>query len=421
MIALALLACAPTTASAQVNRLKKAATDAAEREAANQVDRMVTEAVQCAFDDPRCIEEAEKSGQPVVLIDSEGRVITDDEGRPVTGPNQAAAQAGGEAPAGAAAKPGEGVWANYDFVPGERTLFVDDFSSDRVGDFPQRLEWVRGNMEIVEWEGQRLLRATGANSQFAIPLSGGVPERFTIEFEIHDPATEQGTRIITSAPPANISNYEGVHFNFGNWRGSGIWSERQPLSTVQDEAISEQLVTARIMVDGAHAKAFMDEIRIANAPRVELERADRITFVLDGRPDRPIYIGQIRLAAGGRELYDVLAAEGRVATQGILFATDSDVIQPESTPTLREIGEMLEGHADLNLLIEGHTDSEGDDAHNQDLSERRALSVVRFLVEEYGIDSGRLAAAGFGETNPVGENATPEGRQQNRRVELVVQ
>ena len=86
-----------SSADAQLNKLKEAATNAAEREAANQVDRMVTEAVQCAFDDPRCVEEAEKSGQPVVLIDSEGRVITDDEGRPITDPDAAAAKAGGGA------------------------------------------------------------------------------------------------------------------------------------------------------------------------------------------------------------------------------------------------------------------------------------------------------------------------------------
>ena len=418
--AVALLFCLHGTADAQISKLKKAAADAAESETANQVDRLVTEAVQCAFDDPRCIEEAEESGQPVVLVDSEGRVITDGDGRPVTDPNAAAAQVGGGEPGAAPVKPGEGVWANYDFVPGEQVLFVDDFSSDRVGDFPQRLEWVRGNMEIVEWEGQRLLRTTGANSQFFIPVAGGVPEQFTLEFVVHDPATEQGTWVLTSEAPSNFSNYDGTSFNFGNWRGSGIWHERQPLSTVQDESISERLVTARVMVDGAHAKVFVNETRVANAPRVELVRGDQISFVVDGRPDRPVYIGQIRLAAGGRDLYDKLATDGRVATRGIFFDTNSDVIQPESTPTLREIGDMLNAHGDMALVIEGHTDSEGDSDYNLELSERRASAVVRYLVDAYGIASDRLMAEGLGESAPVADNSTPEGRQQNRRVELVV-
>lgn len=404
------LCCLPGTADAQIlKKVTKAATDAVEDETANQVDRIVTEAVACSLDDPRCIEEAEKSGQPVVLIGPDGKVITDDEGRPITDPNEAAP-----------AKPGEGIWANYDFVPGEEVLFFDDFADDRVGDFPQRLEWVRGNMEIVEWEGILLLRSTGSNSQFAIVLPNGVPEQFTLEFAVHDPSTEQGTRILTGVMEGNISNYDETYFNFGNWRGSGIWSKREPLSTVQDETIAERVVTARIMVDGAHAKVFMDETRIANAPRVDLERSDRITIIMDGSQERPIYLGEIRLAGGGRDLYDALSAEGRVATRGILFDFNSGRLRPESTPTLQEIGAMLEEHPELSLIIEGHTDDEGDEVYNLELSQKRSESVVRYLVESHGISAKRLDAVGFGEGNPVADNSTPEGRQQNRRVELVV-
>ena len=82
---------------------------------------------------------------------------------------------------------------------------------------------------------------------------------------------------------------------------------------------------------------------------------------------------------------------------------------------------MLQARGDLALIIEGHTDSEGDAEYNLDLSERRAAAVVRYLIEAYGISSDRLAAEGLGESAPVGDNSTAEGRQQNRRVELVVQ
>jgi outer membrane protein OmpA-like peptidoglycan-associated protein len=80
---------------------------------------------------------------------------------------------------------------------------------------------------------------------------------------------------------------------------------------------------------------------------------------------------------------------------------------------------MLQDHPDLRLTIEGHTDSDGDDAQNQGLSERRAASVKAFLVEAYGVDASRLETAGFGESTPVAPNNTPEGKQQNRRVDLV--
>lgn len=80
---------------------------------------------------------------------------------------------------------------------------------------------------------------------------------------------------------------------------------------------------------------------------------------------------------------------------------------------------MLKQHADLNLLIEGHTDNVGNAESNQALSERRAAAVRNFLIDTYGIDASRLTSKGFGANNPVASNDTPEGRQQNRRVELV--
>lgn len=80
---------------------------------------------------------------------------------------------------------------------------------------------------------------------------------------------------------------------------------------------------------------------------------------------------------------------------------------------------MLKAHADLRIRIEGHTDNVGNPDFNQKLSERRAAAVKTFLEKEYGIDGSRLEAQGFGDTRPVASNDTPEGRQANRRVELV--
>jgi outer membrane protein OmpA-like peptidoglycan-associated protein len=133
----------------------------------------------------------------------------------------------------------------------------------------------------------------------------------------------------------------------------------------------------------------------------------------------PVLVQSIRVAAGGKKLYDVLAAKGRVSTQGILFDTGSDRLRPESTPTLTEIGEMLKAHPDLKVAIEGHTDNVGQPAANEALSEKRAAAVKEYLVGRLGIDAARLTTAGYGNTKPVAPNTTPEGRQNNRRVEFV--
>ena len=175
----------------------------------------------------------------------------------------------------------------------------------------------------------------------------------------------------------------------------------------------------RIMADGKYVKVYASGTRVANIPNAEIGRANKIWIELPGDDDTPAFVRNIRVAAGGKDLYDALNEKGRVATQGIFFDTGSDRIRPESAPTLKQISEMLKAHADLKLTIEGHTDNVGDDAANQSLSEKRAAAVKAHLVSTYGIDAGRLESKGLGESKPSASNDSAEGRQQNRRVELV--
>jgi len=108
---------------------------------------------------------------------------------------------------------------------------------------------------------------------------------------------------------------------------------------------------------------------------------------------------------------------GRTRIYGINFDTDSDTIKPESKPTLDKIVALMKAKPDWKLRVEGHTDSSGNDAHNNDLSQKRAASVKAYLVAA-GIADARLTAAGLGSTQPAATNTTVSGRAQNRRVEL---
>jgi outer membrane protein OmpA-like peptidoglycan-associated protein len=320
--------------------------------------------------------------------------------------------------------PGTGAWANYDFVPGDRVLFVDDFVADQVGDFPRRCDLVAGNWEVVEWEGGRYLRATAAGA-VSLKLPESLPERFTIEF----PASVQDGNSylrVSSAPVYHGDrSYAGSMPTFEYARG-GI----RPLKGQGPEVLTPRrtgatgvtMVTVRILADGDYMKVYLNDHRVANAPNAVFPRTDTLVFTVGSAAEtRPILIGPMRVAAGGLDLYDALARDGRVSTQGILFAVNSDQIRPESTPTLKAIGAMLNEHAELRLSIEGHTDSDGDEASNLSLSERRAAAVKTFIVSTYSVDGGRLTTEGLGESRPVADNSTPEGKQQNRRVELVRQ
>jgi OOP family OmpA-OmpF porin len=409
------------TAEAQIlNRLKKTVAKAAEDETVNQVDRMVRGKVRCVFDDLECIRKAEESGEGAVLTDDDGEILVNDDGEPVTDAEEGARVAGKGA---GSLKPGEGAWANYDFQPGDDILLYDDFTEDEVGDFPRRFELIQGNFEIVEWQAGRYLRAT-AGGILGIPLPNTLPERFTIEYSVH---LEHGNAYVRIAPGRAFygpkRDYQGsaasVQLNQAGLvsvRGAGP----QTLTPFPAERVRDGIEPVRIQADGEHMKMYLGEKRVANAPNAVFPRSDTLFMAFSSASeDYPILVGPIRIAGGGKDLYDRLARDGRVATQGILFGSGSDRIRPESTPTLKEIGTMLEEHPELRLSIEGHTDSDGDDAFNQDLSERRAAAVKTYLVEQFAIDNSRLETAGFGESNPVAGNDTAEGKQQNRRVELV--
>jgi outer membrane protein OmpA-like peptidoglycan-associated protein len=114
------------------------------------------------------------------------------------------------------------------------------------------------------------------------------------------------------------------------------------------------------------------------------------------------------------------SARGLVVNLGdVLFATAKYDLRPEARERLAKLSGIVLAHPGLNLTVEGHTDNVGSDAFNQTLSEQRAQSVRQYLVDQ-GLDAGTITAQGFGKTMPVADNSTAEGRQKNRRVEIIV-
>jgi outer membrane protein OmpA-like peptidoglycan-associated protein len=116
-------------------------------------------------------------------------------------------------------------------------------------------------------------------------------------------------------------------------------------------------------------------------------------------------------------MLDTLNKNGRIALY-INFDTGKSTIRPDSMPIIEQIVQMMKASGDLELSVEGHTDSVGDATSNQTLSESRAKAVVAAIVAQ-GIAAKRLRAAGYGEDKPIADNASEEGRAKNRRVELV--
>jgi outer membrane protein OmpA-like peptidoglycan-associated protein len=333
------------------------------------------------------------------------------------------------------------AWANFDFVPGEKVLFAEDFTKDRVGNFPQRQELGSGNAEVVQWSGKPWLRFT-SSTQFRVKLPQVLPQRFTVEFDLTMPLWGIGFT------PEKLSNDDasglgsGAAGEFahvfiqtgeaGIVRGKaagGATSSVDPGTLIPnlapEGAKANKVVRVRLQVDGKYAKLYLDDKRIANIPNAEFARTDQLLFVVNDPETADEKLGtlitNLSINAGGPELYDALVANGRVATQGIYFDTGSDRIRPESAGTLKQIADMLRTHGDLKLLIEGHTDNVGDAAANLAWSDKRAAAVTAALVAQHSVDAARLQTKGLGMTKPVSPNTTAEGRQNNRRVELVKQ
>lgn len=370
-------------------KVENRAQGAADRSVDAGLDR-VQNAIECKVTDQACIDKAQAQGKPVKVVDENGQPV--------------------DSKAQAAQKLGEGVWANYDFVPGDSVLFQEDLTDVAVGDFPERVQLRSGNMETVEWQGRRWLRAT-STGEFRLPLPEILPQRFTLEFDFAGAAGSVQSVFFGQGSVAHLRFSKAA----GGLQGNGL----NVFTYLQEK--EPQTVSVRVMADGKHVKVYLDGNRVANVPQVDLGRANWISF----RPNAnagasgAVFYGNFRVASGGRDLYDALSARGRVATHGILFASGSDQIRPESTPTIKQIAGILKQHPELHLSIEGHTDSVGDEASNRTLAERRAAAVRKLLIDSFGIDGSRLQARGMGECCPVTSNDTPEGRQQNRRVELV--
>ncbi len=140
----------------------------------------------------------------------------------------------------------------------------------------------------------------------------------------------------------------------------------------------------------------------------DLEATLGIAFYFGGKKDAPAPV-----PVAEKKVFDE-----RVRLN-IEFDFDKSDIRPRYHDELRTVGDYMNKYPDVNMAIEGHTDSIGTDEYNQALSQRRVDSVKNYIVEKFNIDGKRIKATGYGESKPIADNSTDEGRQTNRRVEAV--
>lgn len=368
----------------------------------------------------------EKATQRANQKEDEAAQATVDAVDPTTGkpaPAAPAANSAGGGPASTART--RTVAANYDFVPGQRTLYFNDFTDEQVGNFPRRLGFKSGSMEVVELDGQRALKASTA-SGFVITLPEVLPEKFTIELDVINRNSQGVAAATVEVFGGDEADFAGkktyVAYGHNGWDVTGGGTHATAMFSSDDRTrFVGQPAGVKVLGDGAYLKLYADGRRLTNVPNADFTRSNKLFVHMEARDDadNAVYITRIRVAESQKTIYDALSSTGRWATQGILFETGKAEVRPESAPTLKEIGTALQQHPELRVQIGGHTDNVGQAPANLRLSQARADAVRAALVSDYGIDAARIETRGFGDTRPVADNRTPEGRANNRRVEFV--
>jgi len=333
------------------------------------------------------------------------------------------------------------AYSKYDFVPGEKVIFYEDFSQDAVGDFPA-LWNTNGSAEVVTtnlYPGQwmRFIMNECVWTDALLNL----PENYTIEYDVIPIAGEekrmkgwymrlyQAKNVKAwdggSAPGNGGFAFQVEYFgrpSYHTWyygaecEGSKLEGYKEGEEFKQKE---NQKYHMAIWVQKTRVRLYQDQNKLFDAPRAfptGCVKPDRIRF-----ESGAAMIGNIRIAAGAPDMRNKLMTEGKLVTYGIYFDVNKDVVKPESYGTLKGIADVLKENPDVRVKIVGHTDSDGADAANLDLSKRRGASVKDELVKTFGIDASRLESDGAGETKPVAPNDTPANKSLNRRVEFIKQ
>lgn len=343
-------------------------------------------------------------------------------------------------------------YSKYDFVPGEKIVYTEDFSQDVIGELP--LNWnTNGKAEVVTLNSfpGKWLRIY-QNALYLTANKDSFSKNFTIEFDAVLQMKPNGWLypelifgfISTQNEPANdniflkdFEKYAAVQTNLhlsegGNTRtlvessyeGKDYFrSENQNIASLEKfyskiAHISMQVQEKRLRVWFNGEKKFDIPMAVPTG-----HPYNQLFFKLSSSNYKDdmlaFYISNIKVATGKPDTRHKLIEEGKFSTTGILFDNASAVIKPESAGVLKEIGTTLTENASVKIKIIGHTSSDGDDAANMELSKQRATAVKEYLVKEFSIDASRMETEGKGETKPVGDNKTREGRAQNRRVEFV--
>lgn len=327
-------------------------------------------------------------------------------------------------------------FSSYDFVPGDKVLLYEDFSQDAVGDFPAL--WttdVAGEINTLNVAPGNWFNLNSTEGTYWFMKDIDFPKNFIVEFDIV-PKKTGGRYAADLVLFGETSHSEmdkngdpgtcGIHVTIAKtlWETKGYkkGNSEKLTGTSSNKLVQEEKVNHVIVwVQGRRLRIYHQGGKVLDVPTniYEGSKFTRMCFKLYRGASCGSYISNIKITNAAPDTRNKLLTEGKLVTYGIYFDVNKDVVKPESFGTLNDIAKILNEVPDVKVKIVGHTDSDGADASNLDLSKRRAASVKAELVKSFNVNGDRLITDGMGESQPVAPNDTPANKAMNRRVEFI--
>jgi len=305
--------------------------------------------------------------------------------------------------------------AKIEFVPGEKTIFYDDFSDMAADEPPPHWKVREAKVELKTGGSVRELYGGGDQSPTLTSPLFTVSQNFTTEL-VWTGGGEMIWRFLDKDNEAML-NATVRGEEDGQTVNIRIEAKDQQLGEATLPADTSKPVLFALWAQQGRVRGYINGERLVDANQVEFHPITHLEAEI-GRY-RPNGIRSVRVAESTPDFSTIINSAGKYVSHGIFFDTDSDQLRAESGGALKQIAAALQKNPSLKLEIDGYTDSTGEAGHNVELSKRRAAAVSTVLVSQFGIDSGRLTVNGFGAGNPIASNNDPTGRAANRRVEFL--
>ncbi|HPS83566.1 MAG TPA: OmpA family protein [Bacteroidales bacterium] len=327
-------------------------------------------------------------------------------------------------------------YTKYDFVPGDQILFFEDFSQDAIGDFPA-LWTTDGTGEVRtlnNYPGQWLYM-NGDGSAYCLMKDLVLPTNFIVEFDVvtHNEKADADAMsfcfnlyssdkdwLIDASWPGTAGFY--VNPSYYRTSAKAHAPDMEFVELNSDVRLLEEgkLNHFIFWVQNRRLRVYVAGQKILDGPTALPEGItyNRLRFHMWGEQGQH-FISNIKITTAAPDTRSKLLTEGKLISYGIYFDSGKDVVKAESYGALKDIAKVLTENPDVKIKVVGHTDADGDDASNLDLSKRRAANVKNALVKDFAIDASRIETDGSGESQPIAPNDNPENKAKNRRVEFI--